>query len=72
MGENEGLAVASVLPVVRAVHDGELTAEVLLKRRSQLESGVERADDSKLAFVSSRVRAWSIWDAIGPLAAAPA
>ena len=71
MGENEGLAVASVLPVVRAVHGGELTAEVLLKRRSQLESGVERADDSKLAFVSSRVRAWSMWDAIGPLAVAP-
>ena len=35
MGENEGLAVASSYRLsVRS--DGELTAEVLLKRRSQL------------------------------------
>ena len=64
MDSHEGLAVASVLPCVRAVRRGELTAEVLLKRRSQLLAGVDSDVDGKLALVSSRVTASAMWDAV--------
>lgn len=64
MDSSEGLAVASVLAVVRALRRGELTAEVLLKRRSQLLSGVGGDVDGKLALLSSRVTVSAMWDAV--------
>lgn len=64
MDSSEGLAVASVLAIARAVRRGELTAEVLLKRRSQLLSGVDGDVDGKLALLSSRVTASAMWDAV--------